>query len=380
MLLFLGAGASKPFGIPTMQDFLKIFDKKIGDSPIYQALKLSFKTDCDLEVLMTVIEDLTKSSEEFFRTISPQTSYFLFHQEHEAAKRYIHEENGKNKAKELLDRIKTIIREECIKAISEDSRILEVYDDFFNSLTTERNKMDSKRPWGATQVTNSKNDIPSDFRIFTTNYDTCMEVYFNRKELEFSRGIVNKYGETLFDVDSYETPSNTNIRIFKLHGSVDLFEEKGKIRKLNVAGAKKTFLGHEYGKESMRWPIEFGGYRHIIESPYLDLFRKLRDAATRNKWWIVIGFSFRDRTICSLLNNVLTLKSKRDRPTILLLDNHPEIIIKRLENWDYPALAKTIQPVEVQFGGQDLHKKLHEVFVTKGYIKEPLVSTSKVPY
>ena len=97
----------------------------------------------------------------------------------------------------------------------------------------------------------------------------------------------------------------------------------------------------------------------------------------KNNWWIVIGFSFRDRTICSLLNNVLTLKSKRDRPRILLLDNHPEIIIKRLEDWDYPALAETIHPVEVQFGGQDLSKKLHEAFLAKGYIKEISVSTGK---
>jgi hypothetical protein len=28
MLLFLGAGASKPFGIPTMQGFLELFDRE----------------------------------------------------------------------------------------------------------------------------------------------------------------------------------------------------------------------------------------------------------------------------------------------------------------------------------------------------------------
>ena len=360
-----------------MSGFLSIFDKEVGDSPLYKAIKTAFKTNCDLEVLMTVIEDLSKSSGEFFRTISPQTSYFLINQENEEAKKYIHEESWKKRAGKLLDRIKTIIREECIKAISDDSRILEVYDDFFASLTEERNKMDSKKHWDSTQVTNSTMVLPSDFRIFTTNYDTCMEVYFNQKEIGFSRGIVNKYGENLLDVDSYEAPSSVDVRVFKLHGSVDLFEEKGKIRQLNVAGAKKTFLGHEYGKESMRWPIEFGGYKHIIESPYLDLFRKLRDAAKKDSWWIVIVFSFRDRTICSLLNNVLSLKPKRDRPSILLLDIHPEIIIKRLEDWDYPDLAKTIHPVEVQFGGQDLSKKLHDALLTKGYIKEISVSTGK---
>jgi len=61
MLLFLGAGASSPFGIPTMSGFIKLFDKEVGDSPLYQAIKVAFEKECDLEVLMTVVEDLSKS-------------------------------------------------------------------------------------------------------------------------------------------------------------------------------------------------------------------------------------------------------------------------------------------------------------------------------
>jgi len=129
----------------------------------------------------------------------------------------------------------------------------------------------------------------------------------------------------------------------------------------------------------MRWPIEFGGYRHVIESPYLDLFRRLRDGAKAKDWWIIIGFSFRDRTICSLLNDVLGLKAERKRPNALLLDCHPEPIVKRLEDWGYQALVDTIHPVEAEFGSKDLSTKLHEAFVTKGHIKEMQVSSVKPP-
>jgi hypothetical protein len=61
MLLFLCAGASSPFGVPTMSGFLKLFDEEFGDSELYKETKMVFGNDCDLEVLMTVFEDLSKS-------------------------------------------------------------------------------------------------------------------------------------------------------------------------------------------------------------------------------------------------------------------------------------------------------------------------------
>ena len=47
MLLFLGAGASKPFGIPTMRDFPKLFDQEVESSPLYTAIKTTFEKDFD---------------------------------------------------------------------------------------------------------------------------------------------------------------------------------------------------------------------------------------------------------------------------------------------------------------------------------------------
>jgi hypothetical protein len=149
MLLFLGAGASNPFGMPTMLGFLKLFDQKVGESQLYQAIKTAFEKECDLEVLMTVIEDLAKSPGEFFRDISPQTACFLFQKEREVANRYMREEDKRIEAKELLEKIKAIIRVECIKAAGNDSKISKVYDDFFTSLEKERNEMEPQiPPWG----------------------------------------------------------------------------------------------------------------------------------------------------------------------------------------------------------------------------------------
>jgi hypothetical protein len=356
-----------------MLGFINLFDQEVGDSPVYKEIKTTFGNECDLEVLMTVVEDLSKSPQEFFRAVSPQTAFFLLQKERKEANRYVHEEDNKKEARELLARIKAIIRRECIKAVSDSSKITEVYDDLFDFLENERKQMITPGiHWSGTQVGGTEEVLPTDLRIFTTNYDTCIEVYFNRREIDFSRGIVKRYGEDLFDVDSYESPRTQaiGIKIYKLHGSVDLFQKKGRIIQLNAAGAEKTFLGKEYGEESMRWPIEFGGYRHVIESPYLDLFRLLRDTAKEKRWWIMIGFSFRDRTICSVLDDVLRLKPERDRPNALLIDRHIDPIVKRLREWGYDALVDTIYPVEVEFGNKDLSTKLHEFFLAKGHIKE----------
>jgi hypothetical protein len=371
MLLFLGAGASKPFGIPTMRDFLKLFDQEVGSSPLYNAIKAISEKDCDLEVLMTVVEDLTKSPGEFFRAISPQTAFFLLQKERNEANRYLADES-REEAKALLTKIKAIIRRECSKAVSDDSKILKVYDDFFNLLAEMEKEMKPEFHFNLT--TYGRRPImvlPTKLRIFTTNYDTCVEVYFNRKEIDFSRGIVNRYGEDVFDVDEYGSLQSQNkaAKIYKLHGSVDLFEAKGKIRLFTAAGGEKTFLGESYGEESLHWPIEFGGYRHVIESPYLDLFRLLRDTAQEENWWIFIGFSFRDRTICSLLNDVLRIKSRSERPNALLLTCHPEPVVERLKEWGYQAIVDTIHPVEAEFGSGGFSSKFSKALLDKEYIR-----------
>lgn len=229
------------------------------------------------------------------------------------------------------------------------------------------------RPWGSSHIGSGTHafTLPTDLRIFTTNYDQCIETYFKQKEIDFSNGVTPRFGDSIFDVDSYDlnVEKNKNCKIYKLHGSVDLFQKEDKIRRLEVPRTEDPFLIKEYGEESMRWPIEFGGYRHIIESPYLDLFRRFRDLAKEKNWWIVVGFSFRDRTICSILNDVLRLKPKRERPNVLLLNRNPQPVIKRLKDWNYQALVDTIFPVEVEFGGKDLFTKLDVAFLNRGYVR-----------
>ena len=362
MLLFLGAGASKPFGIPAMFDFVRIFDEEFKDNELYNKTKETFsEKEFDLEVLMTILEDLSKTKEEFFRVVSPQTTQFLFKIDRKEAEHYVNESVIKENAKKLLTRMKSIIRRECVKAIKEkETRIMEVYDEFFQTLSQIQPRL-LERGWEESNIARTDMNLPSNLQVFTTNYDTCLETYLNRKQIEYTRGIVYRYGENFFDVSSYNEIAN-KIGIFKLHGSIDLFQKKDQIRQLPILNEDITYLGNDIGEESIRWPIEFGGYRHVIESPYLDLFRLLRDKIKDEHWWIIIGSSLRDRTICSILNDVLRLKEKRERPTILLINRNPEPVVQRLRDWEFLSFADSASNVKVEFGSKGYPNRLLQIF------------------
>ena len=72
-LVFLGSGASAPFGIPTMKGLVNTFERQLreGSEPdlkemygLYHHIKTSLKSMygyVDLESIFTVIEDLSKN-------------------------------------------------------------------------------------------------------------------------------------------------------------------------------------------------------------------------------------------------------------------------------------------------------------------------------
>jgi len=363
MIIFLGAGASTPFEIPTMPGFIEIFDKLLNEHEIYCEIRDSFeKESFDLEALMTILEDLSKDQNQFLRTISPQTSNFLFNHikrnEKNAKQILAHSKERRQEATNCLHQIKSIIRKKCFEAVQQRSnKILQVYDQLFGIFKGSE----------IGNVTQHAGDgilmYHSNLKIFTTNYDTCIETYLNRHQVLFTQGIVPRYGYNVFDIDSFDDRDD-KVGLFKLHGSVDLFRKNGQIRQLPVYTSEQgsTYLGEEFGEELMRYPIEFGGYRNVIESPYLDLFRIFRDRIRNDHVWLLIGSSFRDITICSIINDVLRLQQRGQNPIIILVNPSGKAIADRLEKWGMGSFSSLIRTVEQRFGTDECIKELGEVF------------------
>ena len=357
LIVFLGAGASNVFRIPTMPGFIKIFDREIGEyRELYQGIKNRFSEDeFDLEVLMTILEDLTKEGNEMFKTVSPQTTDFLFRMPRKEALRFIHNKEAKVLAKELLAKLKQVIRRECRKAVEDNKEvdnILSKYDHLFKILSKAPTEVDLTADDGETKY-------PSNLKIITTNWDNCVETYFNRRQIEFSNGITLKRGENVFDINSFQDKKAV-VGIFKLHGSVDLFSKADKIRKLSAFPEGRTTFGEEFGEEVMRWPIEFGGYRMIIQSPYLDLFRLFRQRIEDDMAWVLIGSSFRDISICTTMNDVVRLRIRRRYPKIVFINPSAKAVVKRLRAWDMITLADLMEKnmIEEHWGSDECNTKL----------------------
>ena len=74
MILFLGAGASKPFGIKTLKEIEKEFGKTLKDGEVnedlrnecflYQMIKLYIEEPTNIEDVLTVLNSLSKLPED----------------------------------------------------------------------------------------------------------------------------------------------------------------------------------------------------------------------------------------------------------------------------------------------------------------------------
>lgn len=367
VILFLGAGASRPFGIPTMPEFIEIFDKAMKKNRLYNELKNGFgKESFDLEVLMTILEDMSKDTKELFRTISPQTSAFLLNKMDEGGFTLHDLLPNTNTAKKLLSELKGIIRKECFKAVQNNANeILSVYDELFGYLRgIIGTEVGARVMPGFHRAGDGRLEYPRYLKVFTTNYDTCIETFLHRHQVVFAQGIAPRYGYNVFDVDSF-IEKEGSVEVFKLHGSVDLFRKNGEIRQLPAYTSDGlTFLGEEFGEELMRYPTEFGGYRHVIESPYLELFRLFRDRLKSDfqSLWLLIGSSFRDVTICSIMNDVLRLGERGRNPLIILVNPNARMIIDRLKEWGMNTFASLIEEVDERFGTHECITGLSRIF------------------
>ncbi len=345
MLLFLGAGASRAFGIPTMPEFIDIIDVEFTGSDLYQTVRTGLNSNLDLEALMTVLDDLSKSKEEILETITPHTFQVLRSMSRDDSDRHIKDSGVKEEAERLLDETKRIIRRECLTAVSQEKpAILDAYDKLFTKLSQR---------FGHRRSGDGAIDYPTeDIRVFTTNYDTCLEAWSAERQIEFSQGIRLEYGREVFNASYYD---GSQPRLYKLHGSIDLFIKDGVIRRLPAfadTDGVATFSGEEYGQEYLFYPIEASGYGHVQTGPFLAMMYDFRNFLERDGKWIIIGSSLRDRTITSTLDDVLRSKPRGSLPRIALLDKNADHLVARLNAQGFVTLAEVVTPVTEEFPTQ----------------------------
>lgn len=136
--------------------------------------------------------------------------------------------------------------------------------------------------------------------IASLNYDNCIELAAHREGRVLSTGIDVLESRGVLDFEQ-EAPS---IRLLKLHGSANWRKRAGH------AGANQA-LPQDYAVELKDEEMRETRYRPAIifgnesklsaERPYFELFLAFRDALERSDMLTIIGYSFRDEHVNSLV-------------------------------------------------------------------------------
>lgn len=359
--LFLGAGASKPFRIPTMQEFVEEFKRELSNKKssfagtdeeinLYdkiQKILRNYNITPDLESTLTVLTDLDKGLDT--SQLGPSLAYFIEDAWQTPERKW---ENVKGlyispvtkivgfasdpKAKSLLIKIKKFIRERCITRNLNDIRL--TYAGLFGELAK---KCGSYREYESLKL-----NIPSN--IFTTNYDLCLEQYFNSMSISFESGMMPMGGRRVLR-------SNPKINqrfysgspsLYKLHGSINWGKEKGKedVYELDVPmeSGQQTFFG-EHEENLMIYPIQ---EKYIYRDPFFYMFAHLKKILEDSKFCLVIGYSFRDYAITNIfIDSVKTNKNLR----IILIGPQAESTISKYLS----EIKRNIIPINEKFGGDE---------------------------
>lgn len=361
MILFFGAGASKPFDIPVTRDFaLEIVEslaKRTGAIPdLLSEVKQFFGEQFDLEVLLTLLDDLSRENP--FDIISPVTTQFILSKAD--PKEYTLNPEVHRNATSLFTSVLDEIRQRVLtKTREKKGLIIQVYDQVFTIL--------SRVTGSSTRPGDAKTAIPGNLGyVFTTNYDQCIEAYLNDRRIEFEDGIERRHGTNIFQVPLINNPRRHPVLV-KLHGSIDFFKtSEGNIISLQVPFASRREieekvlpLGIEIEDEVIIYPTETGTNRKVTESPFSDLYYQFRTAFQADPYLIIIGFSLRDRTICSILQDVL-ISGAAQGCKIFLIDPKAEEIMGMLRVRGFRLLSDTIRPVACSVDDPEIERILRD--------------------
>lgn len=170
----------------------------------------------------------------------------------------------------------------------------------------------------------------SPIEIFTLNHDTILELAFNRGHISYTDGFKKEIGGNRIWDPLLFTNNKANVRIMKLHGSIDWFSlyNSAANRKdmfcVDINGFKyvdKVYLENEVAFAPKHHPnILTGTYNKILEYPfgvYIDLVYRFHQVLKESECIVVCGYGLRDMGINAIL---LTWLFKNDANRIILIE------------------------------------------------------------
>lgn len=360
-VLFLGAGFSKTFGIPTMEemtrDLLQLkLDVNEQNLLISIQERLSSYEHYDIEAVMTVLDYLSNPKKMQREVLNSAPIQFFIDPKESWSSAKMGALNRCYKTGDPEKVKRAII--EYIKSVCqmkpEKEKLFPLLDDLFILLSLHVGGLDLRRILGKKPIGKQFNH-----EVFTTNYDNVLCVYANRREAPLMNGELpqelNKIGiRKAINTQMFDR-ANHGLKIFRLHGYVTWFVDK-RSRDIRYSGevlppGKSSLLGDQPEREAMIFPI---GGKYIYREPYSDMFFYLKELLQGEKIVTVVGYSFRDMDIVGLFADVLALNPEL---TMIILD--PKA--KGIEKDQFADFPGRILPAIGKLDSEGLHSLEREI-------------------
>lgn len=312
LALFLGAGASVPFGKPTtaqMKDKLRKYTPNNLSDEMLESFLSPYKYP-DIEYVLQSVRDIKK----FAKSLGGE--YFL--------------EHGKNgifsfkhgtlpfdtfiaKIQEIEKTLELAIYENYRWNHDHDSTASGIYNTIFNRL---QNHADS-------------------INIFTTNYDRVIEEYCNSKrDYQCVDGFTRMppHSELNMWNGNFNVEPNDGVvpvRLYKLHGSLNWKEHV----KYGIVKTNEESLSTDlnYTKNLVILPTR-SPKDEEDQTPFVDLLTTFEEFMENVHACIVIGFSFRDLQINEIFKKFVMSK----KPLIVISPSSMENVCKNLLQIEIP--------------------------------------------
>jgi hypothetical protein len=320
IVFFFGAGASAPFGIPTMKQFVVDFENELNENGsdkekamyarIKKILEERLDDSVDLEGIFTVIDGIINYCPERLGLLS-----LYLAKEFKPPNRFDVEI-----CQSLKEKFHSFVREKCLIPKPSFNKISEVYRDFFNRFWRESNThlSDTYRSSGPYRYC-------TDWTMFTTNYDTCLEHYWRQVARVNLNTASKAREETRTWILAPELFADYGLRLFKLHGSISwLLEPDGTITEEQTLMGRQL-VGRQFVGEMMVYPIQ---QKELYLEPYISMLKQLNYQLKLKPIWIVVGYSFND----PIIQEIFVRNSDKNKKIVLLHPQAQQVKEKRLKN------------------------------------------------
>ena len=317
-MIFLGAGASKIFGLKTLQDLtddlVSLMKEKGHGKTIDEILKAlkEFRLTPDFENIYTILEALV-NPEEGIRNSGPFAAFL-------ASRRGFQNLEAHPEYKNVLADFRDLIYDKCTIPRGKIESNKSVFDRLFR-ITNETSE---KRFLSSKTGTLETREVKVGHTIVTTNYDMAVELYHWWTETPLADGFKTTRKTVARKLDFREYGKQGEARwLIKLHGSIWQFKQEDRIIQ-TVSSPKSLPLNISVGEQMMIYPV---GEKPILREPYYSFYSIFKE----QPWniLIAIGHSFRDEPV-----NTAILERLETRPPprakLIVVNPDPEKVIRNL--------------------------------------------------